>query len=317
MAIHKAFSALEARLNALQEAEGVALLSANSLWPQKGEILDDYLALIENHYDALVEPVDYTDDDAREAARERINSWVADRTREKIQDLAPPGILDALTQLVLVNAVYFKGDWSMPFEEAATAEAPFHLTTESQISVPMMQQEDRFGYAETEDLQILELPYGNGDLSMLLVLPRDIGGLEALEARLDIDALSLWRMRMRRQKVKVHLPRFKLSDAFRLDETLKGMGMTAPFSPEKANFAGIDGHEDRLYITAALHKAFVEVNEAGTEAAAATAVVVGARSIALPEAVPVFRADHPFLFLIQEKQTGAVLFMGRVADPAA
>lgn len=317
MAVHKAFSALNTRLNSLQDSGEVELLAANSLWPQEGEILDDYLTLIETCYDAVVETVDYKDPASREAARKRINQWVEDRTRDKIRDLVPEGVLDALTRLVLVNAVYFKGVWSLPFMEDATTAAPFFATPETQVEVPMMRQKARFGYAKIGDLQVLELPYGEGDLSMIVALPLKIDGLDQLETRLDLGSLSEWRKRMRPQKVDVFLPKFKMSDQFRLNTVLKQLGMTAAFSPEKANFAGIDGRPDRLYIAAALHKAFVEVNEAGTEAAAATAVVVGARSLAPPEEVPVFRADHPFLFLIQEKQTGSILFMGRVEDPSA
>lgn len=318
-ALHKAFSALETRLNALQETGDVELLAANSLWPQEGALLDAYLSLIETHYNAAVEPVDYTGASSRKRVRKRINAWVEGKTRDKIQDLIPKGILDALTRLVLVNAIYFKGNWTLPFDETATSEAPFHTTPESRVAVPMMHQKETFRYGEIEGrLQLLELPYGErGDLSMLIVLPETIDGCGGVEAGLDPDTLSDWRRRLRRKKVEVYLPKFKISDEFRLDKILRNMGMTDAFDPQKANFAGMDGRPDRLYITAAIHKAYVDVNEKGTEAAAATAVVVGARSVMAPEPPPVFRADHPFLFFIQENKTGAVLFMGRVADPTA
>jgi serpin B len=317
MAVHNAFSALEERLNGLRKQDGIELLTANSLWPQAGEILEEYLSIIDACYDAGIKPVDYRNDASREQARKRINGWVAERTREKIQDLVPEGVLDALTRLVLVNAIYFKGDWALPFEEAATADGPFHLDPGNTITHPLMHQEARFGYGEQDDLQILEMDYEGGDLSMLVILPRRVDGLGAVEARLDPETLSEWGRRLRRQKVDVYLPTFKMSAAFRLDQPLKQMGMTHAFDPAAANFAGIDGHPDRLYITAALHQAFVEVNEAGTEAAAATAVAVGVRSLGPPKEIPLFRADHPFLFLIREKQTGALLFLGRVADPSA
>lgn len=313
--LHQAFSALESRLNAIQNSGAIQLQTANSLWPQADALLSDFLALIETYYNAAVEPVDYTDDSRREQARKRINDWVAARTADKIRDLIPDGVLDSLTRLVLVNAIYFKGDWAFPFKETATTDAPFHPAPGKAVSAPFMQQQERFGYAETDDLQLLELPYGDGALSMLVALPKAGDGLQKLEGGLSADRLQDWRGRLRREKVEVHLPRFKIESGFRLNSALQDMGMTDAFNPDKANFAGMDGNPNWLYITAALHKAFVEVNESGTEAAAATAVVVGARSIAMPAPVPVFRADHPFLFLIQEKETGAVLFMGRVVDP--
>ena len=317
-ALHKAFSALDTRLNALQDSGDVELLAANSLWPQEGALLDAYLSLIETHYDAVVEPVDYTEASSRKRARKRINAWVEQKTREKIRDLVPKGVLDALTRLVLVNAIYFKGSWTLPFDETATSEAPFHTTPDSRVAVPMMHRKETFRYGEIGGrLQLLELPYGNGDLSMLIVLPETIDGCGGVEAGLDPDALSNWRKRLRRKKVEVYLPRFKISDGFRLDKILRNMGMTDAFDPQKADFAGMDGRPDRLYITAAIHKAYVDVNEKGTEAAAATAVMVGGKALMPPEPPPVFRADHPFLFLIQENKTGAVLFMGRVADPTA
>ncbi len=317
-ALHKAFSALETRLNALQDSGDVELLAANSLWPQEGALLDAYLSLVETHYTAAVEPVNYTEASSREAARKRINRWVERKTREKIRNLIPRGILDELTRLVLVNAIYFKGNWRLPFDETATSEAPFHTTPESRIAVPMMHQKETFRYGEIEGrLQLLELPYGNGDLSMLIVLPETIDGYAGVEADLDPEALLNWRHRLRRKEVDVYLPKFQISDEFRLDTPLKALGMTDAFYAQQANFAGMDGRPDRLYITAAIHKAYVEVNEKGTEAAAATAVMVGAKALMMPEPPPVFRADRPFLFLIQERTTGAVLFMGRVVDPMA
>lgn len=317
MDVHKAFADLEARLNSVQESGDIALLSANSLWPQEGDIRKEYIAFVKKYYSAVVQDVNYKDEADREDARKRINGWVEERTQEKIKDLVPHGILNELTRLTLVNAVYFKGDWSSPFKEEATQDALFHLTPEAQVEVPLMRQKDRFGYAETNDLQILEMPYGDGALSMLIILPRDINGLAGLESNLDIQTIIQWRSQLIRKKVEVYLPKFKMSGQFSLNDYLKRLGMADAFNPQKANFAGMDGNPNRLYIAAALHKAFVEVNEAGTEAAAATAVVMAARSIAMPEETPVFRADHPFLFFIQENRTGAILFMGRVSDPAA
>jgi serpin B len=176
-----------------------------------------------------------------------------------------------------------------------------------------MRQTGEFGYAERDGLQILELPYIGRDLSMVVLLPREIDGLASLEDRLTTETLNRWTTGLQPTEVKLFLPKFKMTFAVRLDETLKALGMVDAFSLNSANFAGMDGTRE-LYMAAVLHKAFVEVNEEGTEAAAATAVVMTLRSVPTPP--PVFRADHPFLFLIRENSTGSILFLGRVTNPA-
>ncbi|NQT51969.1 serpin family protein [bacterium] len=296
------------------DKRGYQLSVANALWGQQGYgFLDQFLKVTQAHYGAGLRQVDFRG--ATEAARQRINLWVEKQTNGKIKDLIQPGILDELTRLVLTNAIYFKGDWASQFKKAATRDAPFTLAGGKTTTAPLMYQRQKFGYAESRDAQALEMPYVGEDLSMIVLLPRKADGLAALEASLSADTLNGWLGRMRHPRtVRVYLPRFKMTSAFRLGQQLKVMGMPDAFNARKADFSGMDGREDHLYIAAVIHKAFVEVNEEGTEAAAATAVVMKARSARIPRD-PVFRADRPFLFLIRHKPTGSILFMGRVADP--
>jgi serine protease inhibitor len=302
--LHRAFAALEARLKSVP----------NSLWPQAGyAFLQEYVALIQEHYGVMITSVDYVND--AEAAPERINTWVAERTEDKIQDLIPQGILDALTRLVLVNAIYFKGNWANQFDQASTQDAPFQVTAAEKVLVPMMAQEAEFGYAEWDGLQALEVPYVGDGLSMFVLLPGEVDGLGQLEATLTLENLDRWTTNLRKRKVRVFLPKFKMTSQFTLNNTLIAMGMADAFDMGKADFSGMDGRKTWLYIAAAIHKAFIDVNEEGTEAAAATAVIMGVRSMPLPP--PTFRADHPFLFLVRENSTGSILFLGRMADPSS
>ena len=310
--LHPAFAKLRATLNAIEQKGKVKLHTANSLWPQIGyPFLNEYLGLTERHYGVTITPVDYRA--AREAARRMINTWVEDKTENKIKDIIQPGVLDALTRLVLVNAIYFKGKWGSQFKESATKDVPFHLSQKKSVTVPMMNQKETFRYAECENIEILELPYVGNDLSMLVLLPKEIDGLADLEKALTADNLEKRTKRLRKTKVTVFLPKFKMTSQFGLGETLKSMGMTDAFNPNKANFSGMDGNPKWLSIGAVIHKAFVDVDEEGTEAAAATAVVMRAK--AMPAPAPTFRADHPFLFLIQDNNTRSILFIGRVANP--
>ncbi len=307
--LHPAFASVGAWLRAVQDKGEVRLRVANSLWPQEGyPLLDEFLALTEQFYGVAITPLNYNEP---EVARQRINAWVEERTEGKIEDLIPPGTLLAL--LVLVNAIAFKGNWARQFDEALTQDAPFWLGPGNQVRVPLMQQLGTFGYAQLDDLFILELPYAGGDVSMVILLPAAIDGLAALEDSLSVERLRRWMGRLRESEVQVYLPRFKMKCGFRLSGRLKAMGMTDAFD-DLADFSGIDGTHS-LYISAVFHEAYVDVNEEGTEAAAATAVVVAPKGIPLPS--PTFRADHPFVFLIQEKATESVLFVGRVVNPAS
>ena len=311
---HAAFEALQRRLDAVQAQGAVQLAVANSLWPQKDyPFLPDFLELVKARYDAVITPLDFAGD--TEGARQTINGWVEEKTREKIRDLIAQGNLDPLTRMVLVNAIYFKGSWASRFDAARTEEADFQVAADSTVKVPMMAQTRKYSYAEMDDGQVLKLPYEGGDLSMLVVLPREKAGLAALEAGLSLERLAEWTSQLAEREVRVLLPKFKLTwGAAELNRNLMALGMTDAFDDKRADFSGMDGRMGWLYIGLVLHKAFMEVNEEGTEAAAATAVVMKYRSISKPP--PEFRADHPFLFLIQEEETGAILFLGRVADPS-
>ena len=317
-ALHASFGRLTQGLNALGKGGKVELSVANALWGQKGSsFLPGFIDLGRRSYGAGLSSLDFRSDP--EGARAVINAWVEKETRRKIKDLVPSGALGPRTRLVLTNAVYFKGSWARQFEKAATREEPFTLPDGAKAKAPLMRQEAEFGYAETPELQALELPYSGKELSMVVVLPRKADGLPALERVLDERRLAGWLAGLASRKVEVVLPRFKVTAAFQLNEPLIGLGMPSAFKlsevplPDEADFSGMTGGR-HLFISAALHKAFVDVNEEGTEAAAATAVLMAvAESVEPP--TPVFRADHPFLFLIRDRRDGTVLFLGRLADP--
>jgi serpin B len=308
--LHPAFAHLEARLEQSGKKGHVQLRVANTLWPRKGyEFLRAFLTLTKRFYGVRITPVDFGDG---EAARLTINTWVEERTENKIKDLIAEGVLDDSTRLVLVNAIYFKGNWADRFDPGLTNQAAFLTPTGGQVQVPMMTLKHTFKYAEDDVLQALELPYAGGDLSMLVLLPRDVNGLVRLEESLVVKNLDKWKKNLQETEVEVSLPRFELTFPFRLDDTLKSMGMENAFST-KADFSGMDGTQE-LYLGAVLHKAFVAVNEQGTEAAAATAVAMQTKALAFSPII--FRADHPFVFFIHENGTGSILFIGRVENPA-
>lgn len=311
--LHRLFAALQAELHEGGRGGAYELRVANALWGQEGfAFLEEFLALLQQTYDAPLRRADFMRE--TEGTRQTINDWVDEATNGKIKDLIGRGVLNALTRLVLTNAIYFRGFWDLKFDKDATEDAPFTLADGSTADVPLMRREDDFAYAETSTAQILELPYRGGDLSMVVVLPREADGLPALEGLLSPDELRSWLQALTNAKVSVFLPRFEITTQFSLARTLKAMGMTDAFSVKDADFSGMTGERD-LYISAVVHKAFVAVDEEGTEAAAATGVVMALRSTAVPRSPRVFRADHPFLFLIRHKASGAVLFLGRVNDP--
>lgn len=309
--LHPAFAALGAQMQAVRAQGEILLKVANALWPQtRYPFLPAFLALLQEHYRVLITPVDYTDE---ETARNAINAWVAANTQEKIVELIPRGSLDPLIRLVLTNAIYFKGHWASQFDPALTKPMPFAVGPDQTIEAPMMRQRRGFRYGAGDGLQVLELPYAGDALAMFILLPDKVDGLAAIESALTLKQLTQWLNNLQERDVEVFLPQFKISHSFKLNETLKTMGMVDAFDERHANFAGMDGNDQWLYIAAVLHKAFIDVNEEGTEAAAATAVVMKARSMPMP--TPIFRADHPFIFLIGEKSTGSILLLGRVVHP--
>ncbi len=295
------------------------LRTANALWAEKTyAFLPDYINTAERYYGARVTNLDFVN--APEEARITINRWVEGQTENRIRDLIPRGVIDSQTCLVITNAIYFKGTWKKQFEKEKTTDAVFRTANGSAVQVPMMQRTDEnatFGYMETETYQALSLPYESGgsrDISMLLILPKG-DSLAEIERSLGPDMYDDICHRLVEKRVKVFIPRFSLKTRYFLPRVLSSMGMPLAFTAG-ADFSGMDGRGG-LFITNIIHQAFVEVNEEGTEAAAATAVILG-KGISPPEEkIPVFRADHPFIFFIRDNESGNILFMGRVENPVS
>ncbi|WP_163991441.1 serpin family protein [Pyxidicoccus caerfyrddinensis] len=310
----KAYAALGGHLAAANKSGNVELRTANRLWGQRGfGFLPSFLGATNSHYGASLEEVDFQQD--TEAARQHINRWVAKETREKIRELIRKDVLDGLTRLVLTNAIYFQGQWQDPFNADYTQDGvPFHVSSRRTAKVSMMQQTERFRHGEDALAQWLELPYKGGEVAMLIALPKRMDDLARLEASLDAQVLDKRASQLNSGKVALRLPKFKLSTAFQLNDALSGLGMPLAFNPSLADFSGMTTKEP-LNLSAVLHQAELNVNEQGTEAAAATAVVMAARS-AIMQITP-FHADHPFLFFIRDTWSGAVLFQGKLVDPEA
>ncbi|MCC7156781.1 MAG: serpin family protein [Bryobacterales bacterium] len=287
------------------------LAIANALWPQQGaNILTPFLETVRQNYQAESKALDFQR--AAEPSRQEINRWVADHTAGKILDLLGPGTITPLTRLVLTNAIYFKGSWASAFDPTRTSDEPFYLNGGSTVSTPMMHRDGRYAYSANGDMQVLELPYKDGRLSMVIVLPAKKDGLAKLESQLTDENLRKWAAAGPARTVHVALPKFKLGSAFSLNDALRQIGIRDAFS-DAADFSGINGQKN-LSLTAVVHKAMIEVNEQGTEAAAATGAVIGLTSTMRPEP-DVFRADHPFLYLIRDRKTNCLLFAGRVVNP--
>ena len=306
------YGQLQSQLNNEQQKQAFELNIANGLWAQKDHsFLPAYLTAAREAYGANVKQADFRTE--AEAVRAEINDWVSDQTKGKISNLIAPGLLAPATRLVLVNAIYFKGHWANEFKTSNTIKSPFSITLNQTVEVSMMNLTANFKYTEVDGLSCLELPYVGNDLAMVILLPGEMDGLKTLEEQFNVTSLDRWLGQTRNQKVQVFLPKFKLSGQISLAKNLTEMGITDAFSP-KADFSGMDGERD-LYISAVVHKAFVEVNEEGTEAAAATGVVMRSNAIMRPQPTPVFRADHPFIFLIRDTRSGSILFLGRIMNP--
>jgi len=295
------------------------LSSANALWAQQDyQFSKDYFDNVEKYYSGKATNLDFKKDP--EGSRITINSWVENQTNEKIKDLIPSGLINTMTKLVLTNAIYFKGEWVKQFNKNDTKEENFRTSNGGAVKAQMMQRTDDeaiFNYAENSNLQILEMPYSGNELSILLLLPKN-DNLTKLESILSTKNISDWKKNLEEQRVKIYIPKFKFETKYFMADDLKEMGMPLAFS-DSADFFGMtaSGKKD-LKIDEAIHQAFVEVNEEGTEAAAATAVTMAPLGVAGPQKepkIPIFRADHPFIFLIQQKSTGNILFMGRVVNP--
>ncbi|HUT36846.1 MAG TPA: serpin family protein [Planctomycetota bacterium] len=312
--LHAHFAALIADLTSKERKAGTyyEFLVANALWGQQGfGFRKKFLDLVQASYGGGLRQVDFAQP---EASRQTINRWAAEQTGGKITGLIPGGVLSRDTVLVLTNAMYFKGKWAFPFNGPSTRDEPFTLLNGEKVSVPMMHQVQEISckYTAGEDCQVLELPYKGREVAMVILLPKEADGLPAVEKSLTGNNMPKRLSALAPREVDVSLPRFTITRDFRLDETLKFLGMTDAFAPGAADFTGMRA-EGGIWIDAVLHKAFVEVNEVGTEAAAATAVeIMKSEPMEQP---PIFRADHPFLFLIRDTKSGTVLFMGRVMNP--
>ena len=311
--VSPAFGTLQKLFDAGDETLGYQLRVANRLWGQQDfHFLPAFLAVTKADFGADLGQLDFKQADA---ARQTINDWIAQQTDDKIQNLLAPGVLDADTRLVLTNAIYFKARWTHEFGKRATTDEAFHVTATEQVVVPTMHQTHRLRYVAAEGVQVLELPYAqDGSLSMLVLLPNKIDGLADLEKRLTSENVQKWSHGLQPRPVKVDLPRFKMTSQFSLADVLGSLGMPLAFSG-KADFSKMSSDE-RLAISAVIHKAFVDVNEEGTEAAAATAVAMKALALPpLPEKPVEFRADHPFVLIIRDNRTESILFLGRLVNP--
>ena len=309
--LHPAFGALETQLNEQSKEGHYQLNVANALWGQNGYcFLPEFLDTTNKYYGAGLRTVDFVT--KTEDARKTINVWVEEKTNEKIKELIMPGLLSPMTRLVLTNAIYFKGDWAIQFDKKKTADAKFTISADKKTVVPMMNLKENFKYDQTDLFQIIELPYKGDQLSMIVILPKRIDYLDRVEKELvNSDKPGHWFKRLRKRDVIVYLPKFKITwGVVDLTKTLSDMGMPAAFM--KADFSGMDGTKN-LLISNVVHKAFVEVNEEGTEAAAATGIAMKLTSMPAPPQV--FRADHPFIFIIKDNQSGSILFMGKVVNP--
>jgi serpin B len=316
--LHAAMGALLRDRNAAHG--GYQLKEADALWVQTGYSLQpEFLKLNQDNYAAGLNQVDFKG--ATEASRQTINLWVEQRTENKIRELLRSGSLTSDTRLVLTNAIYFKGDWAEQFKKENTKHEDFHLSAAKAIKAPLMHMRKGFNYFDGGSFQALEIPYKKRELSMIVLLPTAMEGLSAFEQSLTPASVQqllgqLWPA----SEIVVAIPKFKMEAEFELGNALIAMGMRKAFDVKMADFRGLASretmqHDGNLYISAVIHKAYVDVNEEGTEAAAATGVVTRSLSAAAPAAPIIFRADHPFMFLIRDNRSGSILFIGRVTNP--
>jgi serpin B len=298
----------------LAAADELTFRTANALWlaphyPAK----PGFVAVVRDDFGGKLQVVDFTNS---QGAADEINAWVAAQTAHKIQNLVAPPMFSAATRMVLTNAVYFKASWLRPFEKEETRPMPFHTPGGREVQVDMMNTTAHFSFLRRDGMQMVSLPY-KGDAALVVILPDRDDGLAALEAKLTPALLQTWLDAAQPARVALSLPKFKETSTFDMNDTLQNLGMRQVFDPAQADLTGIAAVPgERLFVSDVVHKAYIDVNENGTEAAAATAVVMMTMSMPMPEAPPVpFVADHPFLYLIRASSTGAILFIGRVDDP--
>ncbi|MFC1909977.1 serpin family protein [Chloroflexota bacterium] len=314
--LHPAFNSLDLMLAERgqgaqgKDGEGFRLNVVNAIWGQKDYIfLDGYLDVLAQNYGAGLRILDFINQS--EPSRVTINDWVSDQTEDRIKDLIPQGVINRDTRLVLTNAIYFNAAWQTQFSKSTTTNGVFHAQG-GDVNVPMMQKTASFAYTNSDKYQAVELPYDGNELSMVILLPRE-GQFDSFEQSLDWNGVKQAINGLQRGQVALTMPKFEFESSFGLKKALTGLGMGVAFT-ENADFSGMNGKRD-LLIQDVLHKAFVSVDENGTEAAAATAVIVGTTSM---PAEPVgIKIDRPFLFLIRDIETGSLLFVGRVLNPAS
>lgn len=292
------------------KSEGFKLKVSNALWGQNGlPFQAAFLDTLAENYGAGMRLLDFKN--APEPARLTINQWVSDQTQEKIKDLLPNGSISSLTRLVLTNAIYFKAGWQQPFNPAQTQPGNFYPTPDAPVSAQMMNNSLELRYGEGRGWQAASLPYVGKQLSMLILLP-EAGQMDSFERNLSAQQLTTILDGLEMAQVNLSLPKFRIESSFSLSGALQSLGMTGAFDPAKADFSGMTGSRD-LFISSVVHKAFVNVDEEGTEAAAATAVIM--ETTAMPTKTVDLKVDRPFLFLIIDQGTGSVLFIGRVNNP--
>ncbi len=307
--LHPAFAALIHDLHGGAPQPGVQLSAANALWWQTGLApRQEFLQTVRANYGGVLKEADFRGDPA--AARRAINAWVSEKTANRVQEFLPADLLTEQTRIVLTNAVAFKGTWAWPFEKTASQREPFHVNAGRKVTVTMMHQERHFNHLDGGHFQAVELPYRGGRFSLVILLPNEADGLPELERSLTPEKLRGWLGKLGDQEVHIALPRFKAGAEFRLRPLLGKLGITDLFDPPKADLSGMSTAAEKLFVAEVLHKAAIEVNEEGTEARAESENFGHAWNGAIP-----FRANHPFLFLVRDIRTGAILFLGRVTEP--
>jgi serpin B len=312
--LHPAFNSLDLELAKRgqgakgQDEKGFRLHVVNAIWGQQGfSFLPDYLDLLAQNYGAGLRLLDFIK--ATEQSRQTINQWVSEQTEEKIKDLLPPGSIDTATRLVLTNAIYFNAAWASAFQPESTIDGKFTLLNGSQVNMRLMKQTESYGYAKGDNYQAVELPYDGNELSMVILMPK-ADNFKAFETAMSSRQIGDTINNIKYQQVELSMPKFKIESKFSLKKELSAMGMSDAFN--NADFSGMDGRTD-LEIADVVHKSYVSVNEAGTEAAAATGVIM--RETAMPTELVKVTIDHPFIFLIRDIKTGTILFIGRVMNP--
>jgi serpin B len=310
--LRSGFGALYNQIN--NEEKEYELNAANALWAQKDyPFLKEYIDIIQQSYGGEITNLDFVGD--TESSRKTINEYIEEKTNDKIKNLIPQGALSSLTRMVITNAIYFKGKWKLEFDKEDTRELDFYITPENSVKTDMMfmnPKETEFNYLETEEIQVIELPYQGGEVSMFVLLPKE--NIEKIESNLDSEKLREYKEGMKKTEIDgIYLPKFEFDTKYFMKETLISMGIDSAFFYGKADFSKMDGTKE-LVIDNVIHQAYVGVDEEGTEAAGATAVIIGITSIG-PENEKIFMANRPFIFIIQENKTENILFVGRVSNP--